>query len=44
MDRNKGILLVLIGALCWGVGGTVSQKLFPQYGIYVNWLDRKSVV
>ncbi|MBB6602800.1 DMT family transporter [Bacillus sp. FSL M8-0266] len=38
MDRNKGILLVLIGAICWGVGGTVSQKLFQQYGIYVNWL------
>lgn len=38
MKRRKGIFLVLIGAICWGVGGTVSQKLFQQYGIDVNWL------
>lgn len=38
MNRRKGILLVLIGAICWGVGGTISQKLFQQYGIDVNWL------
>ncbi|WP_269773465.1 DMT family transporter [Bacillus safensis] len=38
MNRRKGIILVLIGATCWGVGGTISQKLFQQYGIDVNWL------
>lgn len=38
MNRSKGILLVLTGAIFWGVGGTVSQKLFQQYGIDVNWL------
>lgn len=27
----------MTGAICWGVGGTVSQKLFQHYGIEVNW-------
>ena len=37
MNRKKGILLVLTGAVFWGIGGTVSKKLF-QYGIDVDWL------
>ncbi|MFS0871355.1 EamA family transporter [Paenibacillus xylanilyticus] len=39
MARSKisGILLVLTGAICWGIGGTVSQKLFQLDGIEVNW-------
>ncbi|MFC5713632.1 DMT family transporter [Thalassorhabdus alkalitolerans] len=41
MDRPKrktGLLLVIIGATLWGLGGTVSQKLFQQYSVDVNWL------
>ncbi|MET3574525.1 DMT family transporter [Bhargavaea ullalensis] len=37
-NRTAGLLLVMSGAIFWGVGGTVSQKLFQQYGIGVNWL------
>ena len=36
--KNTGLLLVITGAILWGVGGTVSQKLFQQYAIDVNWL------
>ncbi|MCM3086671.1 DMT family transporter [Bhargavaea ginsengi] len=36
--RRTGFLLVIIGATLWGVGGTVAQKLFQEYGIEVNWL------
>ncbi|MFC9710007.1 DMT family transporter [Paenibacillus sp. NPDC056933] len=36
-SRSAGIMFVLTGAICWGIGGTVSQKLFQQYGIEVNW-------
>ena len=36
-SKYSGILLVLTGAICWGVGGTVSQKLFQLDGIEVNW-------
>ncbi|MGE7274096.1 DMT family transporter [Brevibacillus panacihumi] len=38
LARRKGILLVIIGAIFWGIGGTVSKKLFQQYAIDVNWL------
>ncbi|MFL0507058.1 EamA family transporter [Ureibacillus sp. 179-F W5.1 NHS] len=38
MNRQKGIVLVLIGAVFWGIGGTVSKKLFQQYAIDVDWL------
>ncbi|WP_394236245.1 DMT family transporter [Niallia oryzisoli] len=38
MNRMKGILLVLTGAIFWGIGGTVAKKLFQQYGIDVDWL------
>lgn len=37
-NRTKGLLLVITGAIFWGVGGTVAQKLFQQYAINVNWL------
>jgi len=35
--KISGIILVLTGAICWGIGGTVSQKLFQLDGIEVNW-------
>jgi len=37
-SRKTGLFLVIIGALFWGIGGTVSQKLFQEYAIDVNWL------
>lgn len=37
-NRLKGFILVIIGTICWGVGGTVSSKLFHDYSIDVNWL------
>lgn len=37
-SRKTGLLLVMTGAIFWGVSGTVSQKLFQQYAINVNWL------
>ncbi|MDS9471200.1 DMT family transporter [Sporosarcina pasteurii] len=33
-----GFILVITGAIFWGVGGTVAQKLFRDYSIEVNWL------
>lgn len=36
--RRTGLFLVITGAIFWGVGGTVAQKLFHQYAIDVNWL------
>lgn len=36
--RRTGLFLVITGALFWGVGGTVAQKLFQQHAIDVNWL------
>lgn len=36
--KTTGFLLVITGATFWGVGGTVSQKLFQEYQIDVNWL------
>lgn len=38
LSRRTGILLVIMAAIFWGVGGTVAQKLFNQFGIDVNWL------
>ncbi|MBM7645932.1 drug/metabolite transporter (DMT)-like permease [Scopulibacillus daqui] len=29
---------MIIGAAFWGIGGTVSKKLFQQYHVDVNWL------
>lgn len=36
--RRTGLFLVIIGAIFWGIGGTVTQKLFQQYTINMNWL------
>ncbi|MGE8205615.1 DMT family transporter [Heyndrickxia sp. NPDC080065] len=36
--RRTGLFLVIFGAIFWGIGGTVSQKLFQQNSIDVNWL------
>lgn len=36
--RSRGLLLVIIGASLWGIGGTVSQKLFQQFSIQAGWL------
>jgi drug/metabolite transporter (DMT)-like permease len=36
--RRTGLLLVITGAIFWGIGGTVAQKLFQQNAINVNWL------
>ncbi|MDN7247615.1 DMT family transporter [Planococcus shenhongbingii] len=38
MKRSKGIFLVMTGALFWGIGGTVSKKLFQDFDIGVDWL------
>lgn len=37
-SRKRGLLLVIIGASLWGIGGTVSQKLFQQFSIEAGWL------
>ncbi|MEH7344175.1 EamA family transporter [Bacillus sp. JJ1532] len=37
-SRKKGIILVLIGALLWGVSGTVAQFLFQHQGFSPEWL------
>src|SRR4051794_18100343 len=36
--RAIGIAMVLLGASFWGIGGTVSQRLFQESGMSVNWL------
>ncbi|WP_191273646.1 DMT family transporter [Neobacillus kokaensis] len=36
--RTKGIILVLIAAIFWGVSGTVAQFLFHQQGFSTGWL------
>lgn len=36
--RRSGFILVISGAVFWGIGGTVAQKLFQQFAIDVNWL------
>lgn len=38
MNRRQGIVLVLTGAVFWGIGGTVAKKLFQQYEIDIDWL------
>ncbi|MCH5584745.1 EamA family transporter [Shimazuella sp. AN120528] len=38
MSKRKGLFFVITGATFWGIGGTVSKKLFEQYAIDVNWL------
>ena len=36
--RTKGIILVIIGAMLWGVSGTVAQFLFQEKGFSAEWL------
>lgn len=36
--RTKGILLVIIGAMLWGISGTVAQFLFQQKSFNSEWL------
>jgi drug/metabolite transporter (DMT)-like permease len=38
MNRRKGIFLVITGAIFWGIGGTVSKKLFQEFEIDIDWL------
>lgn len=35
--RLKGVLFAIIGATLWGLGGTVSDLLFNQRGLDVDW-------
>lgn len=35
--RLKGVLFAIIGATLWGLGGTVSDLLFNQREIDVDW-------
>ena len=37
-SRTKGIILVIIGAMLWGVSGTVAQFLFQEKGFSAEWL------
>lgn len=36
--RTLGFLLVILGASFWGIGGTVTQRLFQQDNLEVGWL------
>ncbi|MBL4930391.1 DMT family transporter [Clostridium paridis] len=38
LPRTKGIILVIIGSMLWGVSGTVAQYLFQQKGFTPEWL------
>ncbi len=37
-SRTKGLLLVIIGAMLWGISGTAAQYLFQQKGFSPEWL------
>nr|WP_211230642.1 DMT family transporter [Alicyclobacillus herbarius] len=37
-DRFKGLSMVLLGAVLWGVSGTIAQVLFQRYGFTPGWL------
>lgn len=37
-NRWKGVTMVLIGATCWGLSGTVAQSLFHERGFTPGWL------
>ena len=37
-NRSKGIILVITGALFWGVSGTVSQYMFQTLHISAEWM------
>jgi drug/metabolite transporter (DMT)-like permease len=36
--RIKGIILVIIGAMLWGISGAVAQYLFQEKGFSAEWL------
>jgi drug/metabolite transporter (DMT)-like permease len=36
--RIKGIILVIIGSMLWGISGTVAQYLFQEKGFSPEWL------
>lgn len=36
-NRSIGIILIVLGASFWGIGGTASQYLFQNQDINVNW-------
>ncbi len=41
MDKSsgkKGLFLVTTGAVFWGISGSVSQKLFQQTAVDIDWL------
>jgi drug/metabolite transporter (DMT)-like permease len=37
-DHFKGLSMVLLGAVLWGVSGTAAQVLFQRYGFNPGWL------
>lgn len=37
-NRGKGIILIILASLLWGVSGTVAQYLFQQKGFSPEWL------
>ncbi|URZ05182.1 DMT family transporter [Clostridium felsineum] len=37
-SRIKGIVLVILGAMLWGISGTVAQYLFQKKGFSPEWL------
>lgn len=37
-NRKRGFLLVISGAIFWGMSGTAAQKLFQHHEIPVTWL------
>lgn len=38
LDHFKGLSMVLLGAVLWGVSGTAAQVLFQRYGFNPGWL------
>lgn len=36
--KSIGFLLVILGSIFWGIGGTVSQQLFQTSDVTVDWL------
>lgn len=36
--RTKGIILVIVGTMLWGISGTVAQFLFQQKSFNPEWL------
>lgn len=36
-NTTKGIILVTLGAMFWGIGGTVSQQMFQTFNLPLDW-------